>query len=166
METKLERQLRAATEARVSAVSCNAARLRDGKPSGTVVDHPRPLIRTRDLLSWNPVVCSSMVVRADVLRCCGGFPEDPGHCAIEDYALWLRVGTITDIAYVPENLVVYWDVPAASVRAHTGMNADEQRLVSKVYLGQLKRPRARSFRSRRSWVGDEVAVDGDAEGLG
>ena len=128
LPTKLTRQLAAATAAGVGAVSSNATRLRDGKPSGTVVDHPRPLIRTGDLLDWNPVVCSSMVVRADVLARAGGFPEDPVHLAIEDHALWLRVAAITDIAFVPESLVTYHDEPATSVRARITANADEQRL--------------------------------------
>ena len=117
-----------ALAAGVGAVSSNATRLRDGKPVGTVVDHPRPLIRTSDLLSWNPVVCSSMVVRADVLARCGGFPEDRAHLAIEDHALWLRVAALTDIAYVEECLVVYADEPATSVRARLSASADEQRL--------------------------------------
>jgi hypothetical protein len=69
-----------------------------------------------------------MVVRADVLRRCGGFPEDRGHLAIEDHALWLRVAPITDIAYVPESLVLYRDDPATSVRARLSASADEQRL--------------------------------------
>ena len=128
LPSKLARQLEVASAAGVGAVSSNATRLRDGKPSGTVVDHPRPLIRTADLLSSNPVVCSSMVVRADVLARCGGFPEDRAHLAIEDHALWLRVAAITDIAYIPESLVLYADEPATSVRARITANADEQRL--------------------------------------
>ena len=161
LPTKLARQLEAAKAAGVGAVSSNASRVRGGKPAGTVVDHPRPLIRTHDLLSWNPVVCSSMVVRADVLARCGGFPEDPAHLAIEDHALWLRVAAITDIAFVQECLVVYTDEPATSVRASLESNADEQRLA--LYDGYLrwcresgKRPSlphrflvaARCFRSR------------------
>jgi glycosyltransferase involved in cell wall biosynthesis len=133
LPSKLARQLEVASAAGVGAVSSNATRLRDGKPAGTVVDHPRPLIRTSDLLSWNPVVCSSMVVRADVLRRCGGFPEDRAHLAIEDHALWLRVAALTDIAYVEESLVIYADEPATSVRAGIGANADEQRLA--IYAG-------------------------------
>ena len=128
LPTKLARQLAVASAAGVGAVSSNASRVRGGKPAGTVVDHPRPLIRTHDLLSWNPVVCSSMVVRADVLSRCGGFPEHRPFLPIEDHALWLRVAAITDIAYVPECLVVYADEPATSVRAGIGANADEQRL--------------------------------------
>ena len=133
LPTKLARQLEVASAMGVGAVSSNATRLRDGKPSGTVVDHPRPLIRTADLLSWNPVVCSSMVVRADVLARCGGFPEDRAHLAIEDHALWLRVAALTDIAYVEECLVVYADEPATSVRAGLSASADEQRLA--IYEG-------------------------------
>ena len=128
LPSKLARQLEVASAAGVGAVSSNATRLRDGKPAGTVVDHPRPLIRTADLLSWNPVVCSSMVVRADVLARCGGFPEDRACLAIEDHALWLRVAALTDIAYVEECLVVYADEPATSVRARLSASADEQRL--------------------------------------
>ena len=162
LPSKLARQLEVANAAGVGAVSSNATRLRDGKPSGTVVDHPRPLIRTADLLSWNPVVCSSMVVRADVLARCGGFPEDRAHLAIEDHALWLRVAALTDIAYIPESLVLYADDPATSVRSRLSTSADEQRLA--LYEGYRQwwreagqRPSlrhrllvaARCFRSRR-----------------
>ena len=162
LPTKLTRQLETASAAGVGAVSSNATRLRDGKPSGTVVDHPRPLIRTADLLARNPVVCSSMVVRADVLARCGEFPEDRAHLAIEDHALWLRVAAITDIAYVPESLVLYADEPATSVRARLSTSADEQRLA--LYEGYRRWWResgnwpslsqrigvaARCFRSRR-----------------
>jgi glycosyltransferase involved in cell wall biosynthesis len=128
LPSKLARQLEVARAAGVGAVSSNATRLRDGKPAGTVVDHPRPLIRTSDLLSWNPVVCSSMVVRADVLARCGGFPVHRPFLPIEDHALWLRVAALTDIAYVEECLVVYADEPATSVRAGLSASADEQRL--------------------------------------
>jgi hypothetical protein len=74
-----------------------------------------------------------MVVRADVLRRCGGFPEDRAHLAIEDHALWLRVAALTDIAYVAECLVCYRDEPATSVRARLSASADEQRLA--IYEG-------------------------------
>jgi len=136
LPSKLARQLEVASAAGVGAVSSNATRLRDGKPAGTVVDHPRPLIRTSDLLSWNPVVCSSMIVRADVLARCGGFPEDPASLAIEDHALWLRVAALTDIASVPESLVIYRDEPTTSVRARITANADEQRLA--LYEGYVR----------------------------
>jgi hypothetical protein len=69
-----------------------------------------------------------MVVRADVLARCGGFPEDRAHLAIEDHALWLRVAALTDIAYVEECLVRYRDEPVTSVRALIEASADEQRL--------------------------------------
>lgn len=161
LPTKLEQQLEVARAAGVGAVSSNATRLHGGKPSGAVVRHPRPLIRTADLLSWNPVVCSSMMVRADVLARCGGFPEDRACLAIEDHALWLRVAAFTDIAYVPECLVLYADDPTTSVRARLVASADEQRLaLYESYRGWWteagKRPSlphrllvaARCFRSR------------------
>ena len=64
----------------------------------------------------NPVICSSMVVRRDVINRCNGFPEELELRAIEDYALWMRVALCTSIYYLHEPLVQYLYTSGSSIR--------------------------------------------------
>jgi len=70
-----------------------------------------------DLLQGNRVICSSAMIHRSVLNMAVGFPEAVEYKAIEDYAFWLRVATITNFAFVDEPLILYMDSSQTSIRA-------------------------------------------------
>jgi teichuronic acid biosynthesis glycosyltransferase TuaG len=114
---RLEKQLVCAESNGCLAVSSNALRVDpEGRPSGHVVSWTRARITFRDLLKTNQVICSSAIIRRSLLDKAVGFPEQRELTACEDYALWLRVSTQTDFAFVAEPLVIYRDDPAVSIR--------------------------------------------------
>lgn len=65
------------------------------------------------LLAGNPIVCSSMLVRRDVIAAAGTFDEDRILIATEDYDLWLRIARTTPIEYLDEPLVRYRVAPGS-----------------------------------------------------
>lgn len=112
---------------RLGAACSNATRV-----DGAAKEDERPYLsrrRTRitwhDLLRSNDIITSTVVVRTSIIRAAGGFPESPDLRALEDLALWLRIATYTDFAYVPECLARYTDHPAASIRGQVLLSEDE-----------------------------------------
>lgn len=117
MPRKMEIQFRRVDESNCRAVSSNAhRRLADNSIAGDVLSVHKKMLSFSDLLVLNYVICSSAVIHRSLLLNVDGFPEDPALRAIEDYALWLRVATQTDIAYVSDSLVEYTDDPLTSIR--------------------------------------------------
>lgn len=117
---KLEKQLKHANKLGCPAVCSDAIRhipsqghqgtLVNGNISGDLISFPL-------LTSENYVVCSSVLIKKDTIEKCGGFPEDRSLKVGEDYALWLRVTTFTDFAFLNEPLLIYRDEPLSSIRA-------------------------------------------------
>lgn len=118
---KLERQLELVEKLQVKAVCSNA-----------YVVNPNSKIRKRlyfsktkvkdfigfnELLKTNYIICSSFLVEKRLVIECGGFPKDPALKAIEDYALWLKMSTKTQVAYSNKPLVYYFNDPANSIRS-------------------------------------------------
>lgn len=71
------------------------------------------------LLQNNYVICSSVLIKRNIVDKCNGFPEDRTVNTVEDYALWLRTATVTNFAYVKEPQLIYRDEPEASIRAYS-----------------------------------------------
>lgn len=71
------------------------------------------------LLQNNYVICSSVLIKKDIVNRYQGFPEDKAFRTNQDYALWLRIATFTNFAYLNEPLLIYRDEPEASIRAHS-----------------------------------------------
>lgn len=114
---KLTRQFAALQRHGAGAACSNARRIGpDGQELGPYFTGPEALYGLDELLPVNRVICSSVLVRRDLVLRAGGFPEAPALRALEDYALWLRLCLFTRFAYCPEALVDYTDAPAASVR--------------------------------------------------
>ncbi len=117
---KLEKQLRHATRMGCGAACSDAIRyipsqgyagtILNGEVSGDSISFP--LLTTN-----NYVVCSSVLIKKDIVEKCCGFPEDKSLKVGEDYALWLRTATFTDFAFVNEPLLIYRDEPQTSIRA-------------------------------------------------
>lgn len=116
---KIEMQFSMVEKMQTSAASCNAFRVdAQGKNHGAYqVDFIPELITTTELLKTNLVICSSALIHRSVCEKAIGFPESKNLRAIEDYAFWLRVSTITDFAYSSACLVNYRDDASTSIRS-------------------------------------------------
>jgi len=112
---KLELQIQALAKTNLKASCTNARRIVNGIDK----DEPfifwnRAKITFKDLFFGNLVINSSAMFHRSLIDKVIGFPE---YMTIaEDYALWLRVATFTDFAYVDAEAVKYFDEPAKSVR--------------------------------------------------
>lgn len=116
---KLSRQL-AAARSRNCFAACSDAirRLPDESDLGRYLGAgvlPACLTLPK-LFSVNMVICSSALIHRSLLQDITGFPENEDLRAVEDYALWLKVASITDFAAVDEPLLIYLDAAQVSIR--------------------------------------------------
>jgi teichuronic acid biosynthesis glycosyltransferase TuaG len=125
---KIEAQLAAAQNLRCGAVCSNAMRVFEDSEAGPLLVRRGARLNLGDLLRVNWVICSSSMVHASVLSQAGAFPEAADLKATEDYALWLRVATLTDFAYCDDLLVRYRDEPKSSIRGEQQLSAAAQKL--------------------------------------
>ncbi|MEK6794967.1 MAG: glycosyltransferase [Spirochaetota bacterium] len=117
MPDKLEKQLSALKGCNEKACSTNAIRiLPDKSEAGNLLDWQRSPI-TFDVLNEriNPIICSSIIVHRSLFDIIEGFPEEE-YCTAEDYSLWMRLSTQTNVIFLSEPLVRYSDDAAHSVR--------------------------------------------------
>lgn len=113
---KLERQTALAELTACLAVCANAYRVDPEGCRRLYQSWQGERITFSDFLQGNKVICTSAIIHRSLVAAIGGFPESLELTALEDYALWLRVATQTDFAYVDEPLVLYRDDPDASLR--------------------------------------------------
>lgn len=78
------------------------------------------------LYTWNPIQCSSVLIRRSILTNLGGFNEDIELRAVEDYDLWLRVSRIGTI-HQSYRIVGYYRHIRTSTSQRENMN---QRLIN------------------------------------
>ena len=140
---KLEKQLKHANKMGCSAACSDAIRyipsqgyagtIINGAVSGNLISFP---LLTCD----NYVVCSSVLIRKDIVEKCGGFPESRSLKVGEDYALWLRTATFTDFAFVNEPLLIYRDEPQTSIRAFSPPILDLRVNVFKSFVSWVNNP--------------------------
>ncbi len=140
---KLARQLEYAKKKDLIAVCTNAERHVPGKP--VVPFHKPERIRAADindrlpfetLVNVNYVICSTALVRRDLLALAGKFPEDSNLRAVEDYALWLRVAAYEAFGYLDASLAAYSDAPLHSIRQDDDTESLQQRKI-RAALGNL-----------------------------
>lgn len=140
---KLASQLAALRETGLQACCTNAIRLVDGDMhSGEILSRQGGRMQFFDLCDVNQVICSSAIIHRSLFDAVDGFPEAKELKALEDYALWLRVATLTSFAYLSQPLVLYRDSPNESVRADD--------------VG-FYRQRIRVFRDFRRWAQTHAA---------
>lgn len=126
---KIEAQLDFAIAAGLKAVCSNAFRV-DVK--NEVLGHffecsTSRVLTWQDLWRTNLVICSSMMLNAELKALSAGFPEDPSFKAIEDYALWVAVSAEVPIGYFDKPIVFYRDAPAESIRRDDQLSGDQVR---------------------------------------
>lgn len=131
---KIEQQLAAAAKNNCKASCANAFRVLPGQGrTSAYLQLKEKTIAFDRLIRTNFVICSSAMIHRTILEKTGGFPEDEKLKAIEDYALWLRVSTLTDFAYVEEPLVDYLDDAANSIRAEQKENVQREIVMQDFY---------------------------------
>jgi teichuronic acid biosynthesis glycosyltransferase TuaG len=74
------------------------------------------ILRFKDVLDVNRVICSSVVTSSIMVKMAGGFPETSSLVVGEDFALWLRLMTMTDFDFIALPLLEYFDNPQHSIR--------------------------------------------------
>ena len=111
---KLERQLAVLDHNPEVGMICTNAWIRRGITvesgsyfhTSTIRSQVWPLA---ELVKFNIVITSSMLVNRQAVISAGEFPQDPIFRAIEDYALWLRLAIPFGLYYLAEPLVIYTD---------------------------------------------------------
>ena len=73
-----------------------------------------------ELIQDNFVITSTMLVRRSLIISTGAFSENPRLRAIEDYDLWLRLASYSDINFLDEGLATYHD-SAQSLRSEQSL---------------------------------------------
>ncbi|WP_292371657.1 glycosyltransferase family 2 protein [Methanosarcina sp. UBA411] len=117
---KLEKQLKHATKIGCNAACSDAIRYIPSQGHvGKFINSsiPEDPISFPLLVKDNCIICSSILVKKEIVMKCNCFPEDRALKVGEDYALWLRIATLTNFAFVNEPLLIYRDEPENSIRA-------------------------------------------------
>lgn len=128
-QNKIENQLKLAETLNCKAVCSNAIRIAKGLENTNYLSFSNPIISFKDLVKTNFVICSSMLVHRSLFSDIKGFPEPIEFKAIEDYALWLKIATLTDIAYSSEPLLNYLDIPSVSIRSHDKSEKEQRQII-------------------------------------
>jgi len=122
---KIERQLACAGESDQIVLCCSDAWLvRAGVRTGRK-NRGRDVaaaLSLTDLVAGNPIICSSVLVRRDVVAAAGYFDEDPELIATEDYDLWLRVAATG-------GRMRYLDAPLLEYRVAASSLSDDERFL-------------------------------------
>jgi teichuronic acid biosynthesis glycosyltransferase TuaG len=116
---KLEIQLKEIKNTNALAASTNAFRIVNAKKVGTYLSYSKKKITLSDLIPVNEIITSSVLINKKLLEETSLFPEEKNYVVGEDYALWLRVSTKTDFAFISQLLLNYHDNPQSSIRAHS-----------------------------------------------
>lgn len=136
MPDKIKRQIDVMREMNLSA-SCTNAKINDETP---YFRSESKELEFDDILKENKIICSSMVVKKEILEKSGKFPENIKYTAIEDYAAWLSCAMSTNVFYLKEILVRYNNESSDSVRiknVHTE-NQEKIYIYSHVLLQSIK----------------------------
>lgn len=133
---KLSHQLACAGRLSCDAVCCDAFRLQSGMstPPEVLIGIYKERWTFSDLLTTNRVISSSVLVKTNLLRSVGGFPDSRTLIVGEDYALWLRVATMTDFAFLDSPLLIYADFPQISIRSASSDTWHQRRKVLENFL--------------------------------
>jgi len=115
--TKIEKQVKALQQSSYLICCTNALKIKNNVSVGEFSNFNKNLISLSDLMKQNEVICSSVIVNKNLLLSTSLFPEDITFKAIEDYALWVRLSTKSEILYLNENLVNYTDAENISIRS-------------------------------------------------
>jgi teichuronic acid biosynthesis glycosyltransferase TuaG len=131
---KLKMQLAFAKAGSYDMVCANAYRVSGNKKVPYFLnDHSTGAITFSRLLLDNRVICSTVMIKRDVVKKVGGFPEAKRYVAIEDYLAWLKTASRFRIGYQSDLLASYRDDPKNSLRKNW-KSVQEQTSTVLVYI--------------------------------
>lgn len=116
LPVKLEKQLQHMETLQLPVSCTNAFRVVNNVVKGPYLNFDKERISLIDFMRQNSVICSSVLVEKNFLNSKSVFPTDKKLIAFEDNALWLRLASGSDFAYVNECLINYKDDAEASIR--------------------------------------------------
>ena len=133
---KIERQLDAAKKNSCFAVCSNATRVLSdsNEKQEPYFSLNSGFIYFQELINTNKIICSSAIIHKSLFRHQISFPESIDFIALEDYALWLKVATITNWYYLQNPLVNYLDNPSESIRSNSKTEKDQKLIIFSEYL--------------------------------
>lgn len=138
MPDKISTQLEISKSRNQSALCSNALRVKDGNQQGNYLNSKVPeMLDFKNILNSNQIICSSVLVKRELVIMSGLFPTESKLKALEDYALWLRLATSVPFFYVDRPLLYYTDDPAQSIRKHSKSTRLQKRVVINNYLKWL-----------------------------
>ncbi len=111
-----------------------------------------------DVLTVNPVICSSALIHRDAATQAGYFPEAEEYKALEDYAYWLRVAVFTDFDRTEIPLVSYTDDAKSSVRADAVPVQLHRELILKDLQDWADRNPAQVSRGQLSAISNQLSI--------
>ncbi|MCE3259891.1 MAG: glycosyltransferase [Bacteroidetes bacterium] len=127
LSEKIETQVHLAQQNHVDFVCSNANRISENKNLGPLSSLKNDqMINFFNLVTSNSVICSSVLVKKELLEKFSLFPEEAELRALEDYGCWLRIATRNTIYYSNKCLLNYTDESSASIRQ--GSLTTEQQL--------------------------------------
>ena len=106
-ENKLEIQLASAKNTSSKAICSNAKRF--STQAKYLVKDQTPFIKLRNLLKSNIVINSTVLIEREMLVNIGGYVSSYNVRAVEDYATWLRIATLTNWYFCKDALISYDD---------------------------------------------------------
>jgi glycosyltransferase involved in cell wall biosynthesis len=90
-------------------LSCGALAFGESPISAKTKSKLWSRLSARKLLKRNPLICSSVLVRKDLLEKVGGFPDSIFATGNEDYVTWLKISTLTSWNIYNRQSVSYRD---------------------------------------------------------
>lgn len=98
-------------------ISCTNAKVTGRINDVKMHRHLPKVLNYASLSETNYVICSSLIVKRSLLEAVSFFPENVHYRAFEDWVLWMRLSTATDIGVIDEPLLTYTDNPNQSIRS-------------------------------------------------
>lgn len=130
LREKLEIQVKIIEKYDVNFVCSNAYRMVDGKNIGALGALKNDqLLNFYNLVTSNNVICSSTLIKKEVLEQFSYFPEEPELRALEDYAFWLKIATRNNVYYSSQCLLNYNDESQTSIRKDSLTTQQQMKLI-------------------------------------
>jgi teichuronic acid biosynthesis glycosyltransferase TuaG len=159
---KIEKQILLLSGTGRKAACANAYRVVKGQSNTDYLSVKAAFFAFKDLLETNYVICSSMMVGKDVLRLVGGFPEEEQFKAIEDYFLWLKVSSVTQIDYVARPFVNYLDDPTQSIRKNDSDPLKQKTIIYSSLLEWLDKETRKDKEQLKNLVKNQLKKTGSS----
>lgn len=117
--SKIEKQQSFLANSNIKMICSNAIRKNNKGLNSIYTSFTNSVITRKELIESNYIVCSSVLIHRDLLERAGYFPEELSLKALEDYTLWLKISTFSNVLFLNEPLVIYNDNSEVSLRSES-----------------------------------------------